>query len=76
MGCTNEEEVKKFGNYVVGTSVDWGYATHCMVCGSTISITAREATGVCLKICDECKQAIKWAKLQMRSKTKIVIENE
>ena len=34
----------------------------CIVCGEPVELTEVEARGVCVKVCEECKEAIKFAK--------------
>ena len=61
------EEYRKFGHYEVGTETGTGIATHCLICGEDVLISEYEARGVCIKVCDECKRAMKYAKRLMEN---------
>ena len=41
---------------------EFQYGTPCICCGEPVSITELEAHGVCFKLCDECKKAVKFTK--------------
>lgn len=40
--------------------------TKCIVCGEYIEV--EDSSCVWIKVCDECKKAIKWAKTQMQER--------
>lgn len=49
---------------------DYQIAIHCMICGKEVVRTNRSPVGVAelIKVCDECKKAIAWAKENMKEK--------
>lgn len=52
-----------FGNIEIG---DAELAVKCIICDNYIPITQREADSIHIKVCDECKTSIKWAKERMK----------
>lgn len=47
---------------------DYKFAIHCMICGKEVVRTAQPPVSVSelIKVCDECKRAIAWAKENMK----------
>lgn len=43
-------------------------ATECIVCGKTINL-GYSCSALVPRLCDECKEAIKWAKKRMNEET-------
>lgn len=66
-------EIKEIINHEDGTATmilgDWiepEYATPCLICGNTVTFYGHDPRP---KVCNECKQAIAWAKEQMKEKS-------
>ena len=51
------------------TMAEFQVGTPCMCCGETVILNEVEARGVCLKLCDSCKEAILFAKEMKKSLT-------
>lgn len=49
---------------------DYQIAIHCMICGKEVVRTNRLPVDVAelIKVCDDCKKAIAWAKEKMKEK--------
>lgn len=37
-------------------------AVKCMICDNFVALNHRDAQGICLYVCSECQDAIKWLK--------------
>ena len=48
-----------YGNVKIS---EFQVGTPCMCCGETVILSDAEAHGVCIKLCEDCKEAIKFAK--------------
>ena len=55
-------EEDKFGNVEVAPAK---ISAKCLICGKYVELTDMEARGICIKVCDECKAAVAWAKTQI-----------
>lgn len=51
---------------ILGDWIEPEYGVPCLICGNTIKMCGRYDHQY--KICDECKQAIAWAKEKMKEK--------
>ena len=61
-----------FGNVKIA---EFQVGTPCMCCGETVILNEVEARGVCLKLCDSCKDAIKFAKeMKQMCKAELVVD--
>lgn len=49
--------------------------TPCMCCGETVILNELEAQGVCIKLCDNCKEAIMFAKEIKEMCTQKMVDN-
>lgn len=65
------------GKYLFGNieTEELKYATKCMICNNLIKISHDDAMGICLKICDECKEAIKFVK-EIMSQDGVLVKDE
>ncbi len=63
MGMSNPEI---FGNVQMA---EFQVGTHCMCCGELVILNELEAQGVCIKLCDDCKKAIKFTKWFLQKHT-------
>ena len=50
------------------------YAIPCAVCGKAVSLTQSEARYTTFRLCDECIDAIRWAKIQMKTANMNVVD--
>lgn len=53
--------------------VEWEIGTACLICGNTVPCSRMEQEAMryghsVLKVCDECKKAIEWAKEKMKDR--------
>ena len=59
--CDQCKEIRNpFGNYEITASKAFA---KCVICGEYMEV--EDSSCVWIKVCDECKKAIKWAKTQM-----------
>lgn len=50
------------------------YGIPCAVCGKFVGLTQTEARYTTFRLCDECIDAIRWAKIQMKTANMNVID--
>lgn len=67
-GQTMDDLVYRGATTMLFNPDDYEYAIHCMICGKEVVRTNHPPVGVAepIKVCDDCKKAIAWAKENMQ----------
>ena len=68
-GQTMDDLVYRGGTATIHLNPDdYQFAIHCMICGKEVVRTAHPPVSVSelIKVCDDCKKAIAWAKENMK----------